>query len=376
MRKSIRIRRQNCLIGSDYSAQEPRLMSSISGERILIEGYNLRNEEFPRGKDFYAQLASAAFNMPYWDCVEFRQDGSFNEEGKKRRSKAKGINLGINYGMGSAHLAQILEVDFEEAKKILNDFFSTYRDVKTWKDFNMQKMKAYGFMETILGRRRRLPDVFLKPVEVIVYSSETVDNVFPHIFRDYIRVVDEQASEVETSRFAKLRNPDKKKKQRETLESMGYRVIDNGAFLARTSTQCTNSVIQGSAADTTKLAMIKIYENEKLRKWGAKLRFLVHDEILIECPIVYRKQVAEEFVNSMLIAPKEFCSVDMICDAETEVRWKQGHTVGAIQKLYKNEGLEAVYKRYSEFNQDDLSKIVEDKFDVETEVLRYNEKTC
>ena len=48
-------------------------MSSISGEQSLIDGYNLRNEEFPRGKEFYAQLASAAFNMPYWECTEFRQ---------------------------------------------------------------------------------------------------------------------------------------------------------------------------------------------------------------------------------------------------------------------------------------------------------------
>lgn len=61
------------------AAQEPRLTASVTNEAALIDGYNLRNEEFPRGKDYYAQLASAAFNRPYWECTEFRKPEKIEE---------------------------------------------------------------------------------------------------------------------------------------------------------------------------------------------------------------------------------------------------------------------------------------------------------
>lgn len=369
----IKIRHQNDIVGSDYSAQEPRLTASISNEQSIIDGYNLRSEEFPRGKDYYSQLASAAFNKPYWECTEFRRDGSFNEEGKKIRSRAKGLQLAITYGMGPAHLSNSLEVDIQEAKKILSDFFSSYRNIKIWKDFNTDKMKAYGFMETILGRRRRLPDVYLKPIEVTAYDTVEVDNIFPHITANYIKVKNQKTSEELTENISKMHYK-KKEKMKEVYKEMGYDVKDNGAFISRTNTQCTNSVIQGSAADMTKLAMIEIFEDKFLRDRGVRLRFLVHDEILIECPVKYRKEVEKEFVDCMIRVARNLCKVHMICDAELETRWKQGHTVGKIQKCYKSEGLEGVYNNYIEFNREDLKNVCNNEFDVEQEILRINEE--
>ena len=355
------------------SAQEPRLTASISNEQSIIEGYNLRNEEFPRGKDYYSQLASAAFNKPYWECTEFRRDGSFNEEGKKIRSRAKGLQLAITYGMGPAHLSKSLEVDIMEAKKILSDFFSSYQNIKIWKDFNTAKMHAYGFMETIKGRRRRLPDVYLSPIEIIAYDSVEVDNIFPNISETYIKVKNSQTSDEYTKTVSNVHFK-KKEKLKELYKSMGCDVHDNGAFISRTNTQCTNSVIQGSAADMTKLAMIEIFNDKFLRDRGVRLRFLVHDEILIECPSRYRKEVEKEFVDCMIRVGKKLCKVDMICDAELETRWKQGHTVGKIQKCYKSEGLEGVYNNYIEFNRDDLKRVCENDFDTEQEILRVNEE--
>lgn len=298
------------------------------------------------------------------------EQGSFNEEGKARRSKAKGINLGLNYGLGTARLAQMLDVEFDEAQKIMTDFFSTYQNVSHWREFNHKKMETYGFMETIFGRRRRLPDVFLKSAEVKVYDDAQVDNIFPNILGSTIKVENQQLSEEATTQICAVNNWKKKDKLKQLFKDAGYKVIDNGAFLSRTNTQCTNAVIQGSAADMTKLAMIEIHEDPILRKYGAKLRFLVHDEILIEAPIEHRDEVEKEFVNCMVRAPKDFCKVAMICDAELETRWKQGHTCGKIKKLYEEKGREAVYNKYIEFNKDDLDRVIDGTFDSETEILR------
>lgn len=422
------------------TAQEPRLTSSVSGEKALIDGYNLRNEEFPRGKDYYSQLASAAFNKPYWECTEFRkptkieefltivpedyyvtlddgktelakkvevgqkivgksesvlitekeavedgikfnngsvsikayhyEQGEFNAEGKALRARAKGVQLGVVYSMGAATLSQQIGVELDEGKKILNDFFSTYKDIAYWREFNTKKMKNYGFMETPLGRRRRLPDVFLNPVEVKVYENQPIDNIFPNIFTNFIKVQDLEQSKEKTKEISEIKNWKKKENLKEMYKSIGYSVIDNGVFLSRANTQCTNSVIQGGAADMTKMAMIKIYNNPILKKYGAKLRFLVHDEILIEAPVEHRAEVEKEFINCMVTAPENICKVKMICDAELETRWKLGHTCGKIKELFNKEGREAVYNQYAEFNKEDLDKIIDGNFDIETEVLR------
>lgn len=430
----------NCIIGSDYSAQEPRITASVTNEDALISGYNLRNEEFPRGKDYYSQLASAAFNKPYWECTEFRkpvkvekflsvipdsyyvtlsngnteqvkrveigqtlkgendidilieskestseglkfnsgknlikayyyEQGEFNAEGKALRAKAKGVQLGIVYGMGSARLAKQIGVEFDEGERILNDFFSSYKNVAAWREFNVKKMQTYGFMETLKGRRRRLPDIFLNPVDVKIYDIEKVDNIFPNIYGDSIKVLNKEESDRQ-SKIVSSMNFKKKESQKEVLKQAGFEVRDNGGFISRVNTQCTNSVIQGSAADMTKLAMIEIVNSPILKKYGAKLRFLVHDEILIEAPIEHRIEVEREFVDCMIRAPKDFCQVAMICDAELETRWKEGHTIGNILKCYNSEGIEAVYNKYEEFDKNDLDKIVKGEFDPETEIIR------
>lgn len=346
-------------------------MASATEEQVLIEGYNLRSEEFPKGRDFYAMMASAAFKRDYWDCTEFRKDGSFNEEGKAYRSRAKGLQLGIAYGMGAARIAKAIDADFEEAQQILHDFFSTYQNVKVWREFNMKKMQTYAFMETALGRRRRLPDSQLKPVVVKVYKTERVeDNPFPFT-RSVIKVLDEEQSKEETERFDKIINFKKKESLKESMQSIpGYEVMDNGAFLARAGTQCTNSVIQGSAADMTKLAMIEIFDSPILQKYHAKLRFLVHDEILIECPIIYKDEVEKELIRCMLDAPKKICSVSMAVDPEVQTRWRLEHFCGTVRKFANGKTFEEVCDRYCMYNKDDLKRIVDNTFDWETEELR------
>lgn len=98
------------------------MTASISNEQSIIDGYNLRNEEFPRGKDYYSQLASAAFNKPYWECTEFRRPLKVEETLEKvpadyylqledgKLVKAKDIQLGSTI---------LTEVGFKQVKKII-----------------------------------------------------------------------------------------------------------------------------------------------------------------------------------------------------------------------------------------------------------------
>lgn len=119
------------LMSSDFSQQEPRVLCHLCQDQNLIEAYRT-------GKDIYAQMASEAFKMPYEDCREFymNPDGTKkldekgepieNVEGHKRRSRIKGVLLGLLYGESTATMAEGAGVTMEEAQKIIDDFFEAY----------------------------------------------------------------------------------------------------------------------------------------------------------------------------------------------------------------------------------------------------------
>lgn len=436
----ISLKLQNTLFGSDYSQQEPKLMTSLSQETALIEGYNLRSAEFPKGKDYYAQVAMAALNKEYWECVEFTKPkqnidyenngfsskyfviledgtekqasslrigdvvetdtkpikienlsfsnkkiiinnnqklkvkinkiilGEYSKEGKSNRTVGKTIQLGLGYSMGAARLAGLLDVDYDEAVKILNNFFSSHKNIAMWRDFNLDRMGAYGFMETVLGRRRRLPDVFLPPCEVKVFTDEPIKNIFPNIAKNTLKVLDKETSDRYTAEMSKL-DWKAKEKRKKTLEAVGYTVIDNGGFLARTKTQCTNSVVQGSAADLTKLALLEIAKSPVLNKYKAKAIFLIHDEIIVEGPMRYKDEIEAEFIDCMCRAALPVCEVLMACDGEIETRWRLHSEISNILKTLEEEGPDGVYLKYSEYSKKSLDEIINGKFNPEIDIL-------
>lgn len=85
--RAINTRTKYVLVGSDFSQQEPRLLSHYSQDKNMITAYK-------QGKDLYATIASGVYKMGYWDCMEHHEDGSPNPEGKKRRQSVKAILLG------------------------------------------------------------------------------------------------------------------------------------------------------------------------------------------------------------------------------------------------------------------------------------------
>ena len=113
------------MVGADFSQQEPRILAHLCGDENMINAYRT-------GKDLYSTMASLAFKVPYEDCREFREDGSVNKEGKKRRSHIKGIVLGLMYGRGDASVAENLGISIDEAKNLSNSLFEAFPKMKEY----------------------------------------------------------------------------------------------------------------------------------------------------------------------------------------------------------------------------------------------------
>ena len=84
-----------------------------------------------------------------------------------------------------------------------------------------------------------------------------------------------------------------KEKIKQLAKDEGYKIVDNGGYIADAQRQCVNSIIQGSAADMTKIAMIRIHDNKRLQELGYKLIIPVHDEVLGVCPKENAKEVRD-----------------------------------------------------------------------------------
>lgn len=159
MARTINTRTKYVLVGSDFSQQEPRLLSHYSQDENMINAYK-------QGKDLYATIAMGVYKMGYWDCMERHEDGSPNPEGKKRRQSVKAILLGIMYGRGAQAIADQIGSSKERAQQIVDDFYSSFPSVKTWMDESLANLKKKEYVEDFYGRRRRLPDIGLQSYKV------------------------------------------------------------------------------------------------------------------------------------------------------------------------------------------------------------------
>ena len=121
--KTIKARTRYVIVGGDFSQQEPRLLTHMCKDPKLTETYNNK-------RDLYATIAAAVFKKDYWECMEHWEDGTPNPTGKGIRSKAKGLVLGIMYGMGAKLMSTILNVTIEECNDILKEFFEMFPTVK------------------------------------------------------------------------------------------------------------------------------------------------------------------------------------------------------------------------------------------------------
>ena len=277
----------NILMSCDYSGQEVRVTAHLSHDDKLIQAYI-------EGKDPYCEIASLAYNVPYEECTEYRADGTFNPDGKSRRGEAKKIVLGILYGRGIPAIAEQLGKTPQEAQKIYDKVLSKFEGLANFIEESEDMARNNGYVTTIWGRRRQLPDMQLPYFEFGYKNGVSLD------FDPLSDSEDMSSTEVPTEIVEKLTNSllnckgyRKKEELKEKIRSKGYTVKDNEPYIARAQRQCVNARVQGSAADLTKLAQIELFNNEELKRLGFKMLIPVHDEIIAECPVENVKRCAE-----------------------------------------------------------------------------------
>lgn len=307
------------IVGGDFSQQEPRCLAHMSGDEHMINAYL-------EGKDLYGTIASKIYKMPYEECLEFRPNGEVNPEGKARRTSVKPVLLGIMYGRGVPSIAEQMKITPKEAQGIIDDFYNGFPKVKDFVDFAQQFAHDYGFVETAWGRKRRLTNMLLDPIEIkkCVKDYDEDFDVFAFNADEVIPQDDYVSDEVYYKYVRLMKQAFGRAKKQEVIDlalKEGYVITDNSAKIAEAQRQCVNSIIQGSAADMTKITMIKIHDDEELNKLGYKLIIPVHDEVLGVCPKENAKAVRDRLEYIMVHIVDGFFKIPMKCDIEVTERW-------------------------------------------------------
>lgn len=277
------------LISCDYSKQE------IVVAAFTSEDENLK-EAFHKNLDVYSHIASLAFKKPYEDCLEHCPDGTVNKEGKKRRKAAKAVTLGLLYSKGVKATAEDLGITYQEAEAIVNDVFTAFPKLAEEIKKTEKEVVAKGMVNSISGRRRRLPNAQLPE-----YEFPTKDKY----------------------EIAKLKAGIKRCRNYYELQTYLSRngIKSNRGFIAKALRQSFNSRIQGEASVIMKRAMVGVAMNEELKKLGCVMRLSIHDELLVTCPKENAKRVSELVVKEMIEAGG-VCKELLKCDVEVMENWK------------------------------------------------------
>lgn len=203
-------------VGGDYSQVELRVLAHLSGDQVMIEA-------FKEDADIHTKTASEVFHV------------DFDEVTPLQRSNAKAVNFGIVYGISDYGLSQDLDISRKEAKEYIDNYLDTYKDIRHYMEEIVETGKKQGYVETIMHRRRYIPEL-----------------------------------------ESKNRN----------IKGFGERVA-------------LNTPIQGSAADIIKIAMVQIYEGLKKEGINGKLVLQVHDELIIQVEDKEISRVKELLLNTM-----------------------------------------------------------------------------
>lgn len=309
------------LMSSDYSQQEPKVMTQMCGDEKMLNAYR-------EGKDLYAEIASLAFDVPYGECLEFYLDENgkktdrVNKEGKERRTQAKSILLGILYGRGLASVAEQLHTTKEKAKAIQDKIFKGFPAIPRFEEDSKQMARELGYVTTLWGRKRRLPNLQL-PLYEFDFTQKQSENFDPLAFDsdDSEEYIDYEAIDRYTKLMDRAYGRQAKEQIKAKAKAEGIIIKDNGGYIADAERQCVNSRIQGSAADMSKKAMLLVGNDQQLKDLGFKLLIPVHDELIAQCPLEHAKVCSQRFAQLMSEAASDRLHVPISCDVEITKEW-------------------------------------------------------
>lgn len=296
------------LVSCDYSQQEPRILAFVSHDEQFRRAYI-------EGRDLYAECASKIFGVPYEDCQEEFPDGTENPEGGKRRYFCKSVILGLMYGRGAAAIAEQCGITVQKAQQIINDFYESFPQVKQWMDETIERACETGYVETIMGRKRRFPELLLPDYEFRYSSEYKKKNFDPLNFGEAedmevpLDVIDAYMAQIDKAYGFKAINS-----IIAAARENGIIIKDNTAARAEAKRQAINAIIQGSAADMTKLCMIKMHNDEKLLSIDTEAIIQVHDELICRAPKEHIHDATKRISEIMVEVAKEMVPI--------EIKWK------------------------------------------------------
>jgi DNA polymerase-1 len=192
---------KNCLVACDYSQVELRILAHFSGDKVLLHA-------FKHNLDIHRTTAAKIHGLEEKDVTD------------KIRDTAKRVNFGIIYGLTAYGLSRDLGIAPDEAQGFIDAYFATYPQVRDYIEAQIKQARKDGFVTTILGRRRYLPEINSKSVVLRQFAER----------------------------------------------------------------QAVNTPLQGSAADLIKLAMVKIDEDLKKKGLKSKMTLQIHDELVFDVP--------------------------------------------------------------------------------------------
>ena len=198
------------LVDADYSQIELRILAHITGDEHM-------QQAFLNGEDIHRSTAAKIYGIPQEEVTS------------RLRSSAKAINFGIMYGKGAYSLAKDIGVTVKEADAFLKNYLAAFPKVSGYMDKTIADAKACGYVSTLFGRRRALPE----------------------------------------------------------LASSNFNVRSSGERMAR------NTPIQGTAADVIKLAMVRVWKRLRDEKMESRLILTVHDELIVEAPQAEAEKAAQ-----------------------------------------------------------------------------------
>lgn len=313
------------MLSSDYSQQEPKITAFVSQDPNMIKA-------FQEGKDIYATIASIAFQVPYEKCLEFHPEtGEYQSDGKARRGEAKTIVLGICYGRSVATIGEQLygkdtnlsaEDKTKKAQFVYDSVLKAFPNLRNLMLTAQDKTSKVGYTETILGRRRHIPDMTLPEFEFKAmkgYINPDVDPLDVSTLASKSDIPDRIVNQLK-SEFAQYKYLGQIIKRTKELADQKIRVINNRPKITEATRQVVNSIVQGSAADMTKMAILNLESSEEWKALGGRLLLPVHDELICEVPMEKWKE-GGELLSKLMSDAGDFLPFPINCDVETSLRW-------------------------------------------------------
>ena len=315
IRQIYRARPGYALISCDYSGQEPRLTASLCRDETMIRTYQ-------EGKDLYSMIAAVAFNTTYEECLEHLPNGDLYKEGKWRRGNAKTIVLGICYGRQIPSIAEQLGCSIEEAQNIYDKVTSAFPGLLKAQEEASEQAHKYGYVTTLWGRRRHLTTMMHDDYEF--EYAPGCNPEFDPFNPDADALSTKVSPKIAKQLLKKIQSIKWWKDKNAFIENLrnenGIITHDYSRTRADMSRKCLNARIQGSAADMSKLAMIAIDNDERLKELDCHLELMVHDEVICEAPKENLHEVVP-IIQRLMESVASHLPVPFKSDAEVSEVW-------------------------------------------------------